>query len=67
VLSSDVVIALPGGRGTSSEVELAQRYGRPLAAFVAQSTDIPDLPTGVPMLATLAQVQEFIRDALKSA
>ena len=30
VLSSDVVVALPGGQGTASEVALALRYGRPL-------------------------------------
>ncbi|MCB9597599.1 MAG: molybdenum cofactor carrier protein [Sandaracinaceae bacterium] len=29
VLTSDVVIALPGGEGTRSEVQLAVRYGRP--------------------------------------
>lgn len=30
ILSSDVVVALPGGEGTASEVTLALRYGRPL-------------------------------------
>ena len=30
VLSSDVVIALPGGEGTRAEVELALRYARPV-------------------------------------
>lgn len=34
VLSSDVLIALPGGPGTRSEVELARRYGRPLVALL---------------------------------
>ena len=33
VLSSDVVVALPGGAGTASEVELALRYGRPLVVL----------------------------------
>ncbi len=33
VLSSDVVVALPGGRGTASEVDLAIKYGRPLVLF----------------------------------
>ena len=35
VLSSDVVVALPGGAGTASEVELALRYGRPLVVLGA--------------------------------
>lgn len=30
ILSSDVVVALPGGEGTASEVALALGYGRPL-------------------------------------
>src|ERR671934_202021 len=34
VLSADVVIALPGGPGTRTEVQLALRYGRPLIAFL---------------------------------
>ena len=33
VLSADVVIALPGGLGTRSEVALALRYGRPVVLF----------------------------------
>lgn len=35
VLSSDVVVALPGGDGTASEVALALRYGRPLVLLGA--------------------------------
>jgi hypothetical protein len=30
VLSGDVVVALPGGPGTASEIALAERYHRPL-------------------------------------
>ncbi len=33
VLSADAVVALPGSAGTWSEIELALRYGRPLAVF----------------------------------
>lgn len=33
ILSSDVVVALPGGAGTASEVELVLRYGRPLVVL----------------------------------
>ena len=39
VLTSDVVVALPGGEGTWSEVELAVEYGCPLILFVG-SKDI---------------------------
>jgi uncharacterized protein (TIGR00725 family) len=65
VLSSNVLVALPGGAGTSSEVALAVRYRRPLVAFVGARTDIPKLPTGVPALGTLAEVQDFVCRTLK--
>jgi uncharacterized protein (TIGR00725 family) len=67
VLSSDVLIALPGGSGTASEVALALRYGRPIAAFVDARTDIPQLPDAVPMLGALADVQDFVRRCLGRA
>jgi len=33
-LTSDVIIALPGGKGTESEVELALKYGTPVIFFL---------------------------------
>jgi uncharacterized protein (TIGR00725 family) len=64
VLSCDVIIVLPGGRGTASEVELAVRYRRPVAAYLRARSDIPALPAGVPVLGGLAELQVFVRDAL---
>ncbi len=64
VLSSNVLVALPGSGGTSSEVALALRYRRPVAAFVDARTDIPDLPNEVPAFGTLGDVQHFVRHAL---
>ncbi len=46
VLSSDVVVALPGGAGTRSEVALAVRYGKPLVRMVAGGSPA-DARTGV--------------------
>ena len=43
VLSSHVVVALPGGAGTESEIALAIRYGRPLVLYGRD-----DLPGGLP-------------------
>lgn len=67
VLSSNVLIALPGGEGTASEVALAVRYRRPIAAFLDARTDIPSLPDEVAMLDTLDKVQEFVRRSLAKA
>jgi uncharacterized protein (TIGR00725 family) len=64
VLSADVVVALPGGAGTSSEVRLAVAYARPVIAFVDSPLDIPGLPESVPVARELAEVASFVRGAL---
>ena len=60
VLSSDVIVALPGDAGTLSEVELAVRYERPLIAFVESDQEIPGLPNSVPISSSLEGVQTFV-------
>lgn len=64
VLSSDVIIALPGSWGTRSEVELALRYRRPIVAYLQSRTEIPRLPDEVPVLGNLRDVQAFVRGVL---
>ena len=64
ILSSDVIIALPGGAGTSSEVGLALNYGRPVAAYVDHRTDIPDLPSEIVTTARLEEITAFIQAQL---
>ena len=61
VLSSEVIIALPGSQGTSSEVKLAHDYGRPIIAFVHQRADIPGLPAEVQSTDNLERVRQFVR------
>jgi uncharacterized protein (TIGR00725 family) len=60
VLSSDVVIALPGGEGTRSELMLAMRYGIPVLAHLTERTQIPDLPDAIPVETELSRVQAFV-------
>lgn len=67
VLSSDVIIALPGSWGTRSEVELALRYQKPLVAYLQAASEIPDLPRDVPVLSSLEHVKAFVREALGRA
>lgn len=64
VLTSDVIVALPGDAGTGSEVRLAVRYGRPLIAFVESDEEIPELPNGVSTSSSLEGVQTFVVDRL---
>jgi uncharacterized protein (TIGR00725 family) len=61
VLSSDVLVALPGGAGTASEIALALRYGKPIVAWVAGAATTPDLPAEVPRRQDLEGVTAFIR------
>ena len=66
VLSSDVIIALPGGHGTGSEVELALRYGVPIVAFIGERNEIRGLPSEVAVEPQLRGVVTFVSDALAS-
>ena len=64
VLSSNVLVALPGGAGTASEVSLALRYGRPLIAYLRARDEIPDLPASVRAESALERVKAFVRERI---
>lgn len=64
VLTSDVIVALPGGAGTASEVGLALAYRRPIVAFLDSPDEIPGLSDRVPVHADLEDVQQFIDASL---
>lgn len=61
VLTSDIVIALPGSDGTASEVELALRYDKPVAAFAANEAQLSNLNGAIPRLFEVADVESFVR------
>jgi uncharacterized protein (TIGR00725 family) len=67
VLSSAVVVALPGGAGTASEVALALQYGRPLVAFLKSRSEIPGISEPVRVEPELEGVQSFVRTTLMRA
>jgi uncharacterized protein (TIGR00725 family) len=64
VLSSNVVVALPGGSGTASEVSLAIRYGRPVIAYLRARDEIPRLPAAVRAESDLEKIKEFVREKI---
>ena len=64
ILSSDVVIVLPGSEGTESEMTLAVRYGRPAIAYFGDHSVQWPVPDGVPVARTLADVERFVRPVL---
>ena len=66
ILSSDVVVVFPGGAGALSEVVLAEKYQRPLVAYLHDRSELPGLPPTVPIVTTLKGVQEFVNKHLHS-
>ena len=67
VLTSHVIILLPGGEGTASEARLALHYAKPCIAYLGSRGEIPKLPDGVPDESDFARVQEFVRKSLTRA
>ena len=64
ILSSDVVIALPGSAGTASEVELAIRYRRPLI-LLGDTARAERLSVPVPSTESVDEAVEFVRRTLQ--
>lgn len=65
VLTADALIALAGGPGTRSEVELALRYGRPVCAFAEDvEQELPGYAEGVARVAGLEALEAWLADVL---
>ena len=56
VLTAEVVVALPGGPGTQSEIELAVGYGRPVLVHQVWASRFPELASW----STVDQCREWI-------
>jgi uncharacterized protein (TIGR00725 family) len=63
-LTANVMVALPGGAGTASEVRLALRYKKPLIAYLKARDEIPDLSAEVRSESDLNKVKAFIAQEL---
>ena len=61
VLTPDLVIALPGGAGTRSEVELAIGYRRAVVAVVPEGGERRGLPDGVEVLEGVSAIEPRVR------
>jgi len=64
ILSSDVVVVLPGNEGTESEMMLAVRYKKPVVAFFGEHAVGWAPPAGVPIACTMDDVERFVREKL---
>jgi len=66
ILTSRVIIALPGSAGTASEVALALKYNRPLAAFLKTREEIPGLPENVMVTNEFERIKTLVRSVLNT-
>jgi len=66
VLTSSVIILLPGGDGTASEGRLALRYSTPCVAFLRMREEIPSLAPEIPVEREFANVIAFVGSRLAS-
>ena len=61
VLSADAIVALPGGAGTRSEVELALEYHRPLMCWLGENGRITGLEEGgAPLAGSFTELTDFL-------
>jgi len=62
VLSSDLIVALPGGHGTAQEIALAQRWRKPLVCFGPDGA-FRELAAGATCTSSLDEVIRFVEHA----
>jgi len=65
VLSSDVIIALPGGAGTCSEVRLAIHYNKPLLGWMSDEAWIEGLNEKIERTDKPGVLRAFLRRTLR--
>lgn len=66
ILSCAAIVALPGGEGTASEVSLAIRYGKPVAAYSPEPVLVRHFPEAVPRLDSVDKLRAFIERYLEA-
>jgi len=64
ILSSDAIVALPGGDGTASEVNLAVKYKAPIIAFGKNTAALANFHRGVVRVHRIEDVESFLRQHL---
>ena len=65
VLSSDLIVALPGNKGTKNEVMLAHKFQKPTILFGWETTT--DLPKNIERTSSLERVKRFILQKIEKA
>jgi len=66
ILSSHVIITLPGGAGTLSELRLAHQYNKPILAFMNEDDHIEGWDETMVRTTDPWQARRFLREHLRS-
>jgi len=66
ILSSMAIVALPGGSGTASEVELAVKYQKPIIAFTPSEALVSRFPRTVRRTRQIGEVEAFLEGVLST-
>ena len=64
ILSSAAIVALPGGPGTISEVELAVKYQKPIVAFSSREEHVSRFHPSVRRAQSIADVEAFLKSVI---
>ena len=64
IMSSDVIVALPGSRGTRNEVDLAMRFGKPVICF-GPASSFEGFSAKAPRSEKLHEVLAFLEQHLQ--
>lgn len=64
ILTSHVVVVLPGSKGTRNELSLAQRFNKPFILF-GKEAQFSEFPTGMTRSDDVQQVMQFIKNNLR--
>lgn len=65
VLTCAALVALPGGAGTVSEVELALEYAKPVAVYAREEAMVEHFPSAAPRLSRIADLRAFLQAYLR--
>jgi uncharacterized protein (TIGR00725 family) len=66
-LTANLLVALPGGPGTASEVRLALRYKKPVIAYLKTRSEIPGLPAEVICEPDFDKLKAFLTQEIAKA
>ncbi|KAA3620227.1 MAG: molybdenum cofactor carrier protein [Calditrichaeota bacterium] len=65
ILTSDVIVALPGGAGTASEIALAVNYQKPIIVYSDANTKSTILPESVVRAHSLSDIKKFVLQSIR--